>query len=266
MNRFTSKLTTLLCGVLAFSFLNACAIIRPGEVGVKQFLGKLDDTVHESGAVFLNPLTTHVVRVPIQTRNIEVNLSLPSKEGLNVNSVISILYRIEQDKARSLIENVGLNYENVLILSVFRSAAADVCAQFFAKDMHSGNRAAIEQKIKNSMDKVLKVHGFNIEAVLMKSIKLPPGLYRAIEDKLKAEQEAQRMQFVLQKERQEAERKKVEAAGIRDAHLILAEGMNANVIKWRSLEVFKNLANSPNSKLIITDGKAPLLINPDKEE
>ena len=101
----------------------------------------------------------------------------------------------------------------------------------------------------------------------MKSIKLPPGLYRAIEDKLKAEQEAQRIQFVLlQKETARSREKKVEAAGDRDAHLILAEGMNANVIKWRSLEVFKNLANSPNSKLIITDGKAPLLINPDKEE
>ena len=115
------------------------------------------------------------------------------------------------------------------------------------------------------MEKVLSVHGFNIEAVLMKSINLPKGLYRAIEKKLEAEQEAQRMQFVLQRERQEAERKKIEAIGIRDAHLILTEGMNPSVVQWRSLEVLSELAASPNSKLILTDGKTPVLINTEEE-
>ncbi|MEC7984326.1 MAG: prohibitin family protein [Myxococcota bacterium] len=255
----------LLLYVLTLSLLSGCAVIRPGEVGVKQQLGKLDSKVHQSGSVLINPFTTQLVKVPIQTKNIEVNLSLPSKEGLNVNSVISILYSIEEEKVRELIENVGLDYENVLILSVFRSAAADVCAQFYAKDMHSGNRSSIESKIKMSMEKVLSVHGFNIEAVLMKSINLPKGLYRAIEKKLEAEQEAQRMQFVLQKERQEAERKKIEAIGIRDAHLILTEGMNPSVVQWRSLEVLSELASSPNSKLILTDGKTPVLINTEEE-
>ena len=266
MPRHPLKLHRFLLTTLTFTFLNGCAIIRPGEVGVKQFLGKLDNKVHESGSVPINPITTKMIKIPIQTRNIEVDLSLPSKEGLNVNSVISILYRIEKDKARSLIENVGLNYENVLILSVFRSAAADVCAQFYAKDMHSGNRGVIEDKIKASMEMVLKEHGFDIEAVLMKSISLPKGLYLAIENKLKAEQEAQRMEFVLQKERQEAERKKIEATGIRDAHLILTQGMNSQVVQWKSLEVLQELAASPNSKLIITDGKTPVLINPDEDK
>ena len=115
------------------------------------------------------------------------------------------------------------------------------------------------------MDKVLLEHGFNVEAVLMKSINLPKGLYRAIEKKLEAEQEAQRMEFVLQKERQEAERKKIEATGIRDAHLILTEGMNEQVVQWRSLEVLEQFASSPNTKLIMTDGKTPVLIDTDDE-
>ena len=260
-----SNINRFIMGAFALFLLNGCAIIRPGSVGVKQSLGKLDTEIHEPGGVLINPIITKMVIVPTQTTNIEVNLNLPSKEGLNVNAVISILYSIEEEKVRDLIENVGLDYEEVLILSVFRSSAADVCAQFYAKDMHSGNRSIIEDKIKQSMDKVLVEHGFNIEAVLMKSINLPKGLYRAIEKKLEAEQEAQRMEFVLQKERQEAERKKIEAAGIRDAHLILTQGMNEQVIQWKSLEVLRDLSASPNSKLIITDGKTPVLINPEKD-
>lgn len=242
-------------------FITGCAIVRPGEVGVKQRLGKLDTSIHEPGTVIVNPFITKIVKVPTRTMNLEVELSLPSKEGLNVNSIISILYKIDQELAPNVIKNVGPQYEDVLILSVFRSAASDVCAQFYAKDMHSGNRAVIEQKIKESMEAVLKEYGFNVEAVLLKSISLPKGLYRAIEQKLEAEQDAQRMQFVLQYEQQEAERKKIEAQGVRDAQMILTEGLNPSVIQWQSLEVLNNLASSPNSKLIITDGKAPVLIN-----
>ena len=255
-------------GSLAMLSLNACAIavVRPGEVGVKQRLGNLGTTIHEPGSVLLNPFTTKLVKVPTRTMNLEVKLNLPSKEGLNVNSVISILYNIDQTKARDVIQDVGPDYEDILILSVFRSAASDVCAQFYAKDMHSGNRALIEDKIEESMEEVLAQYGFNVEAVLLKSINLPAGLYRAIEEKLEAEQAAQRMEFVLQQELKEAERKKIEAAGIRDSHLILSEGMNPSVIQWRSLEVLNELAQSPNSKLILTDGQTPVLINPSTEE
>ena len=100
-----------------------------------------------------------------------------------------------------IISTVGKKYEDVLILSTFRSAAADVCARFYAKDMHSGKRAEIEQEIKNQMSEILKGRGFEIEAILLKSITLPSGLYAAIEAKLKAEQEAQQMEFVLQREK-----------------------------------------------------------------
>ncbi len=265
MSSFKRLLKTSISGLAGIILMSGCAIVRPGEVGVKQRLGKLDSTIYEPGSVLINPLLTKVVIVPTRTMNLEVELSLPSKEGLNVNSVISILYNIDESKAKEVIENVGLGYEDILILSVFRSSASDVCAQFYAKDMHSGNRAAIENKIKDNMEVVLNEYGFNVEAVLLKSINLPQGLYRAIEQKLEAEQDAQRMKFVLQQELQEAERKKIEATGIRDAHLILTEGMNPSVIQWRSLEVLNNLAASPNSKLILTDGNTPVLINTEGE-
>ena len=155
-------------------------------------------------------------------------------------------------------------YESVLILSTFRSAAADVCARFYAKDMHSGKRAEIEEEIKAQMSELLKDRGFVIEAILLKSITLPSGLYAAIEGKLKAEQEAQQMEFVLQREKKEAERKRIEAEGERDAQNILREGITEGNIKWKSLEVLREISTSPNAKLIITDGSSPVLINGDE--
>ena len=216
------------------------------------------------GLVFLNPFTTVLVKIPTRTVNKEITLNLPSKEGLNVAAKISILYHVKKENAMNIINEVGRNYETVLILSTFRSASADVCARFYAKDMHSGKRAEIEQSIKEQMADILKGRGFVIESVLLKSITLPSGLYSAIEAKLKAEQQAQQMEFILQRERKEAERKRIEAEGVRDAQMIIKEGITESNIEWRSLEVLKELSSSPNSKLIITDGKTPFLINGDE--
>ena len=221
------------------AILCSCAVIRPGEVGIKQKFGKLKGKTKTQGLLFYNPFTSSVVRVPIRTINKEIKLNLPSKEGLNVQAEISILYHIEEGKVSEIIASVGKAYERTLILSTFRSASADVCARFYAKDMHSGKRGEIEKEIKTQMAKLLKDRGFNIEAVLMKSITLPKGLYSAIEAKLQAEQAAQQMEFVLQREEKEAERKRIEAQGIRDAQLIIKEGITEGNIQWKVLKYSK---------------------------
>ena len=243
--------------------ISSCAVVNPGEVGVKQQFGKIKGEVQNQGLVILNPLITELVKVPTRTVNKEVGLNLPSKEGLNVATEISILYHVKQNKVIDIINEVGVNYERTLILSTFRSASADVCAKFYAKDMHSGKRSEIELEIKNQMMEVLAGRGFVIEAILLKSIRLPIGLYSAIEGKLEAEQQAQQMEFVLQRETKEAQRKRIEAEGIRDAQNIIKEGITDANIEWRSLEVLKELSSSPNAKIIITDGKTPVLINND---
>ena len=250
--------------LISSTVLNSCAIVRPGEVGVRQKFGRLKGNVISPGLAIVNPLTTILVKIPTRTVNREVKLNLPSKEGLNVSSQISILYHVKQEKAIDIINEVGPNFEKVLILSTFRSAAADVCAKFYAKDMHSGKRSFIEKEIKEQMSKILENRGFIIEAILLKSITLPSGLYAAIESKLRAEQQAQQMEFVLLKETKEAERKRIEAAGIRDAQLIIKEGITQGNIEWKSLEVLREIATSNNAKLILTDGKTPVLINTDK--
>lgn len=251
--------STLGSAVLLLLIVSGCSVIRPGEVGVKQRLGKLSEKTHTQGAVWYNPFVTRVIKTNVQINDIELSLSLPSKEGLSVVAQISILYKIEEKSVPKVIKNLGLRYETI-ISNVFRSASADVCAKYFAKDMHSGMRAEIENAIRLKMSEILTEQGILINAVLMKSIQLPTGLASSIEQKLQAEQDAMRMEFILQQEKLEAERKIIEATGTREAQKILAEGLSENIIKIRSIEAFTELSKSPNSKIIITDGKTPLLV------
>ena len=246
---------------IAAMMISGCTVVRQGEIGVKRKLGKLNNNIEEPGSVVFNPLTTKVIKMPIRTQNLEIASNLPSKEGLNVQSIISILYRVDPEMAPRILETIGPDYEDAIISGIFRSAAADVCSRFYAKNMHTAQRAVIESEIQNRMMDLVSDRGFEIEAVLLKTIQLPQGLARAVEEKLEAEQDAQRMEFLLQREQLEAERKMVEAEGIRDSQKIIAEGINPMIIQWQSIDAFKKLADSPGSKVIITDGKTPMLID-----
>lgn len=239
--------------------LTSCAVIRPGEAGIIQRFGNFQTEVKTEGVFLFNPITSKVVKESIQTNNLELFLNLPSKEGLSVDSEISILYHLETQMVPQVLQTLGRDYRTI-ISSVFRSASADVCSQFFAKDMHSGKRADIEEAIRLKMQDNLNPKGIVIEAVLMKSIQLPTRLSNSIEQKLQAEQDAMRLVFILEQSRLEAERKIIDATGERDAQLILAEGLTPEIIKIRSIEAFMKLSTSINSKVIITDGKAPFLI------
>lgn len=256
--------TRMFLSILTIMMLaNACApgVIRQGEVGVKRKFGKLSEQTYGPGMYWYNPVFSKFIKTPVRTVNLEVFLNLPSREGLTIQSEISILYRVRERDIPKVITEVGENYETDIILPVFRSAAADISAKFIAQDMHTAERATIEDAIKERMDDILGHRGFEIESVLLKSIRMPAGLSRAIEDKLTADQEAQRMEFVLQRERREAERRRIEAEGQRDAQKILAEGLTREIIELRSLETLSSLASSPNTKIIISDGKTPYLIN-----
>ncbi|MGB1041625.1 MAG: prohibitin family protein [Flavobacteriales bacterium] len=251
------KLITLLLG--ASLIFTSCKIIRPGQAGVKQKLGKLSNEVRTQGNILYNPFTSKVIIASIRRNNLELNLSLPSKEGLSVQSQISILYQIKKDSLPKLITNLGLNYEPI-ISNVFRSTASDVCANYFAKDMHSGMRAQIEDSIMNKMNHLLSKDGLVVQSVLMKSIRLPAGLARSIEQKLQAEQDAMRMRFIIEREKLEAQRKIIAAEGIRDSQKILSEGLTDQILKVKHIEALLKLAESPNAKIIMTADDTPFLI------
>jgi regulator of protease activity HflC (stomatin/prohibitin superfamily) len=257
-------MTTALAAVAVVSM--GCATVEPGQRGLVVSFGELSQEIYEPGPVLFNPFFQDVVSLPVRTTNVEASLSLPSREGLTIEAEISILYKIRPDMVRKVLEEIGPNYERSVILTTFRSSAANVSSKHNAKDMHSGERAAIEKEITERMNDSLLGRGFMIETVLLKSIVLPVTLARAIEEKLAAEQQAQRMQFVLQRERQEAERLTTQAAGIRDAQRIVNEGLTPLLIQYKSLEAFEALARSPNAKVIITDGTAPFLVQGEAAE
>ncbi len=241
-------------------FFTSCATIRQGEVGVKRTLGKYADKTYTEGLRFYNPFLTSIIKISTQTENLEVGLSIPSKEGLNIVSEVSILYRVMAKEAPSILRNIGRNYEQNIILPVFRSSVADVTSRFYAKDMHTGERTTIEKAIRDQMMVYLDGKGLVIDAVLLKSIRLPQSLARAIELKLEAEQDAQRMEFVLQQAEREAEQKRIEAKGIRDAQKIIAEGLSPAILQFKSIEAFMELSKSPNAKVIVSDGDLPMIM------
>lgn len=243
--------------------MSSCTVIRPGEVGVKQRLGKLSNKVNQPGSVFFNPFVSRVIKLSTQTNNLELSISLPSKEGLSINAQISILYKLTAQQVPMIIKNLGVDFEPI-ISNVFRSASADICSKYFAKDLHSGMRAEIEKDIRLKMMETLDKQGIIIDAVLMKSIQLPQGLASSIEQKLQAEQDVMRMEFTLKQAKLEADRKIIEAQGTSNAQKIISEGLTNEIIKIRSIEAFMELSKSPNSKVIITDGKAPFLISNEK--
>ena len=247
--------------LFAILFLCSCATIRQGEVGVKRKLGKYNNQPYVEGVRFFNPFTTTIIKISTQTENLEVELSIPSKEGLNILSEVSILYNVVPKDAPQILREIGTSYESNIILPVFRSAVADVCSRFYAKDMHTGERATIEKAIRDQMMVYLEDKGIAVEAVLLKSIQMPRSLARAIEEKLEAEQQAQRMEFVLEQAKREADQKRIEAEGVRDAQQIIADGLSPSILQFKSIEAFLELSKSPNTKIIISDGDMPMMMD-----
>ncbi len=277
-------------------FLFSCTIIRQGEVGVRRKLGRVTLQPLSQGPKFYTPFVSTIIKIPVNTVNMEVKLPLPSREGLTISSEVSILYRINKLEAAKVFDEIGLNYEETVILPVFRSAVADVSSKFYAKDMHSGARSLIEDSIRITMMKILGPRGFIVDNVLLKSISLPADLSRAIEEKLRAEQEAQRMEFTKQREVLEAQRVLIAAEGEQKAKIARAEGskkvaeitaegeanaikikavaqaeanelltksLTPTVLKNNQIQAFREISQSTNSKIIISDGKTPLIGLPD---
>ncbi len=251
--------------VMAMFLLSSCTVVRQGEVGVKRTFGKYSDKIFTSGLKGYNPFTSTIVKVPAQTINLEVRMDIPSKEGLTIGSEVSILYNVEPRKVPDLLRNLGVDYETSVVLPVFRSAVADISSKYFAKDMHSGNRGEIEKAIKDLMMKTMEGKGISVENVLLKSIQLPRTLSKAIEEKLESEQQAQRMEFVLQGAKKEAERRIIEAAGVRDANKIISEGLTDKILQFKNIEAMLKLSESPNTKVIIGSSNMQMMMNPMEE-
>ncbi len=257
--------TFVRCVLLTTAILGSgcLAVIRQGEVGIRNRWGEFEASPLQPGVELYNPFSTDIERITTRTVNVALTAQLPSKEGLTIETEVSILYHVVPAEAPRVLGEIGPDYQNTVILSVFRSAAADVSARFFAKDMHSGERARIEGEILKRMTALLEPRGFMMEAVLLKSIALPTGLAQSIERKLQAEQDSQRMVFELERTRQQAEQRKIEAEGVRDAQQIVSQGLTDAVLRFEQIKAFRELATSSNAKVIVTGDKTPVMVSPE---
>ncbi len=225
-------------------------IIGPGEVGVLSLYGKVMDKEIDSGVNLVNPLMS-VHTFSVKTREMKETMMVPSQEGLQVELDVSILYRMNFEDASEIFRTIGPDYEDIVILPTFRSAVRDVSVNYDARDLYTSGREIIEKSLTDALEASLRTRGFILEKVLFRSVTLPPMVAQAIEEKLKADQEAQKMTFVLQKEQMEMERKKIEAEGIKEANRIISESLTSNYIRWYRIEMLKELVNSPNNTIII---------------
>ena len=173
---------------------------------------------------------------------------------------VSLLFRVKPEAAARIYKTIGRNFERVIIDPQLRSAIRDVTAEYEAKFLYSAQREKVAQNIARHMETALGPRGIEPEQVLLRNVALPPLLTTAIQEKLQAEQQAQRMRFVLDRERQEADRKRVEAQGIADFQNIVAKGISGELLKWKAIEVAHEMSKSPNTKLVVLGDKTGLPI------
>lgn len=246
--------------------LQLFTVVPAGTVGVIDFLGNVSDNTLKAGVNIVNPMA-NVVKFSIKTQEFKEEMNVPSEEGLSVNLEISLLYRLNPDQANQIYKTVGPNYAEIILIPQFRSVVRGVTAKYQAKALYTASREKLATEIMEELSALVNPRGIQIEAAALRQIVLPPGLTKSIEEKLQAEQESERMQFVLKREEQEAERKRIEAKGISDFQNIVSEGINEQLLKWKGIEATEKLAQSTNTKIVVIgSGKdgLPIILGGDK--
>ena len=244
-----SGLVAVVFGVLAL--LQCFSQIPAGHVGVVDFFGVVSDQTLRAGINPVNPLAD-VVKYSIQTQEHKETMQVLSREGLTIGLEVSALYRLNPDSAARVYKTVtGGDYETIILIPQFRSICRAVTASFQASALYSTERERLGATIQEELAKMVGPRGVTIETTPIRNVALPSQLTEAIEQKQRADQESQRMEFILTKEKQEADRKRIEAKGIADFQTIVAAGISDQLLRWKGIEATEKLASSQNTKVII---------------
>ena len=244
---FAIAAAAFLLVVLLFA---SVARVDSGHVGVLTLFGRVTGEVLPEGVHLVNPFKVNN-QLSIRTQEIKESASVPSSEGLVMNLDTSLIYHLNPEKAAEVYQKIGPNYMTVLIEPNLRAAIRESTASHSANALYTGEREAVAKQIYTQLTDKLGERGILVESVLLRDIQLPATLKSSIESKQQAEQEALAMNFRLQKETQEAQRKRIEAAGIRDFQQIVAQGISPQLLEWKGIEATENLAKSNNSKVVV---------------
>jgi prohibitin 1 len=249
--RQVSLVALLIAVAFGLMAVSQCLTVVPaGSVGVVDFFGTVSPNTLKAGINPVNPLA-RVIKMSVQTQEMKEVMDVPSKEGLTVQLEVSILYHLNPDKAADVYKMVGESYESVILEPQFRSVTRGVTASYEAKALYTSEREALSIQILKEIGAVVEARGVTVESAPLRRVGLPAGLTQSIEEKLQAEQESQRMQFVLTKEKQEADRKRIEAQGISDFQKIVVQGISDQLLRWKGIEATEKLAASQNAKIVI---------------
>ncbi|MBZ5699323.1 MAG: prohibitin family protein [Acidobacteriia bacterium] len=246
-----SDVVKILAGILvAVVVYMSIAYVPAGHVGVLTFFGRVTGEVLAEGTHFVNPFKVNNT-LTVRTIEMKETASVPSNEGLILTLDTSLLFRLDAHKADEVFRSIGPNYQEIVVEPNLRSAIRAVTAAHSANALYTGGREEVALKIQEELGKILNARGILVESVLLRDVQLPAMLKSSIEAKQQAEQDALRMNFVLQKEKQEAERKRIEAQGISDFQHIVAQGISPQLLEWKGIEATEKLATSGNSKVVI---------------
>ena len=241
-------------GIAGFLFVillfASVARVESGNVGVLTLFGRVTGEVLPEGIHLVNPFKVNH-ELTIRTQEIKESASVPSAEGLVMNLDTSLIYHLNPEKAAEVYQKIGPNYLTVLIEPNLRAAIREATASHSANALYTGEREMVAKQVRDQLSNLLGARGTLVESILLRDIQLPTTLKTSIESKQQAEQEALAMNFRLQKEKQEAERKRIEAAGIRDFQQIVAQGISPALLEWKGIEATENLAKSVNSKVVV---------------
>jgi regulator of protease activity HflC (stomatin/prohibitin superfamily) len=258
--------------IILGAFSSAVIQIDPGQVGVQALFGSVKERTLPSGLSVVNPLV-EVREFDIKTQNYTMSgitdegnkggddaIRALSADGLEVTIDLTVLYRIIPTEAPAIYRELGIDYRDLIVRPIARTRIRDLAANYEAVSLYSSKREEFQNKIFNAIEVDFNKRGLVLEQLLVRNITLPESVRRAIESKINAEQDAQKMEFVLQKEQQEAERKRVEAQGIADYQRIITSTLTKALLEYESIKAQKEIALSPNAKVIITSGKTPVIL------
>jgi prohibitin 1 len=257
-------------GALAVLFLvilllfAGVANVPSGHVGVLSLFGRVTGETLPEGMHMVNPFKSNNV-MSIRTQEIKESAAVPSSEGLVMSLDTSLIYHLKPDHASDVYQKLGPFYNNVIIEPTLRAAIREATASHSANALYTGERERVSQEIYSALVRELSPRGIEVEAVLLRDIQLPATLKASIELKQQAEQESLAMSFKLQKERQEADRKRIEAEGIRDFQKTVSSGISPELLTWKGIEATEKLADSKNAKIVIignTKNGLPLVLTP----
>ncbi len=273
--RFAKPIRIIAAMIILAGVLTKCIVqINAGDIGVKSLFGKVKNDVLGSGLHFINPFVK-VQRLDIKTQNYTMSgihdegtksgddaIRVLTSDGLEVTIDLTVLYKLLPSEAPRLIRETGMDYTDKIVRPLTRTKIRDNSVYYEAISLYSNKRDEFQQRIFRSIEDDFKKRGLILEQLLVRNITLPQSVKETIEQKINAEQDAQKMQFVLLKEKQEAERKRVEAQGIADYQRIINIGLTDQQLQYEQIKAYLELAKSPNAKVIIMGkGNAPVILD-----